>query len=154
MFRREFLTGLAGFGVTVPSIVLSTVPSVVSAQAVFRTVVEVDSADPGQMLSALNIVQETGRYHVAHRESAEIRVIAVGEGVAMVRADTSPVVDRISFIMRSLPIVSWYASAEDVAALAAVTGTPPPLIPEVMLVENGAAEAARLQADGWSLIRP
>ncbi len=116
--------------------------------------VEVDSADPAQMLNALSIVQETGRYHIAHRESAEIRVIAVGEGVAMLRADISPVADRVLFVSRSLPIVNWYASAEDVAAITAATGTPPPLFPEVKLVERGTAEAARLQADGWSLIKP
>lgn len=146
MRRRGFLAGLAGLGVAAPF--------GVSAQALFRTVVEVDSADPGQMLSALNVVQETGRYHVAHRESAEIKVIAVGEGVAMLRADTSPVADRVSFIMRSLPIVSWYVSAEDVAAITAATGSPPPLIPEVMLIQQGGAEVARLQAEGWSLIQP
>ncbi len=146
MFRREFLTGLAGLSVTAPF--------AASAQADFRTVVEVDSADPAQMLSALSIVQEAGRYHVAHHESAEIRVIAVGEGVAMLRTDISPVSERITFIMRSLPIVSWYASAEDVAAVAASTGAPPSLMPGVTLVDRGAAEAERLQAEGWSLIRP
>ncbi len=146
MQRRGFLTGLAGLG--------ATAPFTVSAQAVFRTVVEVDSADPEQMLSALSIVQETGRYHVAHRENAEIRVIAVGEGLAMLRTDISPVADRVLFVSRSLPIVSWYVAAEDVAAIAAATGTPPPLMPEAKLVERGAAEAVRLQADGWSLIRP
>lgn len=146
MQRRGFLTGLAGFGVAAPFMA--------SAQAVFRTVVEVDSADPDQMLSALNIVQETGRYHVAHRESAEIRVIVVGEGVAMLRTDISPVADRVLFVSRSLPIVYWYASAEDVAAITAATGAPPPLFPVVKLIERGAAEAARLQADGWSLIKP
>lgn len=146
MRRRGFLAGLAALGVTAPF--------EVTGQALFRTVVEVDSADPDRMLSALSIVQEAGRYHVAHRESAEIRVLAVGPGVAMLRTDVSPVADRILFITRSLPIVSWYASAEDVVAIAAATGTPPPLMPQVALVHEGASEAARLQADGWSLIKP
>ncbi|MDG1973130.1 MAG: hypothetical protein P8I56_19495 [Paracoccaceae bacterium] len=100
MVRRGFLTSLIGLGLTI---------SVgAKAQALFRTVVKVDSGDPEQMRRALSLVQEAGRYHVVHKESAEIRVVAVGEGLAMLRADISPVADRVIFISRSLPIVSWY----------------------------------------------
>lgn len=146
MHRRGFVTGLAGLG-------LATAAKV-RAQALFRTAVEVDSGDPQQMQRALNIVMEAGRYHVAHRESAEIRVIAIGDGLAMLRADISPVLDRVTFISRSLPIVSWYAAAEDVAAITAAEGAAPLLVEGVVIVQNGASEAESLQSDGWSLIRP
>lgn len=146
MLRRGFLMGMAGLAIAAPL--------GVRAQALFRTVVEVSSADPDVMIRALNIVLETGRYHIAYRESAEIRVIAVGEGMAMLRADISPVADRVRFVSRSIPLASWYVASEDIAAVAAETGTLPPLIDGVTAIESGANEADRLQADGWSLIRP
>lgn len=146
MLRRGFLTGMVSVGLTAATVARS--------QALFRTVVEVDSGDPDQMFRALNIVLETGRYHVAYRESAEIRVIAVGDGLTMLRSDTSPVAERVAFVARSLPMVSWYAAAEDVAAATAATGAPPPLMEGVTIVPRGASEAERLQAEGWSLIKP
>lgn len=146
MLRRVFIAGMLGAGLTTAA--------TVSAQALFRTVVEVNSDDPEQMLRALNIVLETGRYHLAYRESAEIRVIAVGEGLAMLRDDISPVRDRVASVSRSLPFVSWYTAVEDVAAVTTATGAAPPLIKGVVMVQEGAGEAERLQADGWSLIRP
>ncbi len=146
MLRRVFIAGMMGAGLTASANV--------SAQALFRTVVEVNSNDPQQMLRALNIVLETGRYHVAYRESAEIRVIAVGDGLAMLREDISPVRDRVASVSRSLPFVSWYTAVEDVAAVTTATGAAPPLIKGVVMVQEGAAEAERLQADGWSLLRP
>lgn len=146
MVRRGFLTSLIGLGLMI---------SVgAKAQALFRTVVKVDSGDPEQMRRALSIVQEAGRYHVVHKESAEIRVVAVGEGLAMLRADISPVADRVIFISRSLPIVSWYVAAEDVAAATAASNAAPPLINGVVTMENGRVEAERLQVQGWSLITP
>lgn len=146
MRRRKFVAGIIGLGIAAPCLV--------SAQALFRTVVQVDSSDPDLMQSALNIVQEAGRYHVAHRENAEIRVIAVGDGLTMLRADISPLPDRVSFITRSLPIVSWYASAQDISAITAEMGAPPPLLPDVMVVERGRDEVIRLRDDGWSVINP
>ena len=145
MLRREFLTGLTGLALAAPTSV--------QAQALFRTVIEVSSGDPDVMVRALNIVLETGRYHIAYRESAEIRVIAVGEGMTMLRADTSPVLDRVTFVSRSIPLASWHVASEDVAAAAASAGTLPPLIAGVTAIENGAAEANRLQTEGWSLIK-
>ena len=146
MVRRGFVAAIISLGMMAPV--------GASAQALYRTVVEVDSGDPGQMERALNMVLEMGRYHIVYKESAEIRVIAVGEGMAMLRTDISPVLQRLTFVARSLPIVRWYTGLEDVAAATAAEGAPPPLYPGVAMVQRGREEAARLEAEGWSLIRP
>ncbi len=146
MLRRGFFAILVGLGMMAPV--------GASAQALFRTVVEVNSGDPAQMERALNMVLEMGRYHIAYKESAEIRVIAVGEGMTMLRTDTSPVLKRLTSVARSLPIVRWYTGLEDVAEATAAEGAPPPLYPGVAMVQGGRGEAARLEAEGWSLIRP
>ena len=68
MVRRGFLTSLIGLGLT------TSVGA--KAQALFRTVVKVDSGDPEQMRRALSIVQEAGRYHVVHKEIRRKRMMS------------------------------------------------------------------------------
>ena len=100
------------------------------------------------------MVKELGRYHIAYRESAVIRVIAVGDGIEMLRADRSPVLSRLRLAARSVPIIEWYASELDLNAVAAQEGARPPLEPFVQTVANGRAETQRLVSDGWSYLDP
>src|SRR5512143_1820261 len=60
-----------------------------------RIAIQVDQNDPQVMNLALNNVTNVIEYYRGKKEDVEIDVVAYGPGLHMLRADTSPVQDRI-----------------------------------------------------------
>ena len=145
MRRRDFVLGSA---------IAAALACDVAAQTVFRTLVQVSTNDRERLNRILSVVKELGRYHIAYREEAEIRVIAVGDGVNLFLSDRSPVLPRLRLTARSVPIITWQASQEDLDDIAAVEGAAPALEPFVQVIPDGRAETQQLVNDGWSFLDP
>src|ERR1700719_1519374 len=63
-----------------------------------RIAIHVDQNDPQVMNMALNNAANVIEYYRARNEDVEIDVVAYGPGLHMLRADTSPVQDRIKHL--------------------------------------------------------
>ena len=73
-------------------------PQAVSAQAapkLHKIVIQVDTADPATMNLALGNAINAKKYYDTQKEPVNIEIVAYGPGIDMLRADKSPVKDRI-----------------------------------------------------------
>src|SRR5213080_4735694 len=60
-----------------------------------RVAIQVNQNDPQVMNLALNNVTNVLEYYRARKEDVDIDIVAYGPGLHMLRADTSPVQDRL-----------------------------------------------------------
>ncbi len=129
------------------------------AQAVNKThriVFQVDQNDPAVMNLVLNNVDNVMAYYHDKGEQAQVEVVAYGPGLNMLRADTSPVKDRLRHMAHdSFPSdVKFSACGNTKAGMEKKEGHPITIVPEASVVTSGVVRLAELQEAGWSYIRP
>ncbi len=138
---------LAGLVVTVPA---------AAAGKTHRIVFQVDQNDPAVMNLVLNNIDNVMAYYHDKGEQAEIEVVAYGPGLHMLRADTSPVKDRLERLKRdSFPSsVAFSACGNTLAGMEEREGHPIAIVPEASIVPAGVVRITELQESGWTYIRP
>lgn len=119
-----------------------------------RIVLHVDADDPKTMNLALNNAKNIAAWYEEKGIPVEIRIVTYGPGLHMLRADTSPVKDRIAAMSLELSNPSFAACANTMAAMAKNEGREPPIVEEAEIVPSGVVELVELQRQGWSYIRP
>ena len=63
-----------------------------------RVAIQVDQNDPAVMNMVLNNATNVIEYYRAKNEDVDVEIVAYGPGMHMLRADTSPVADRIKHL--------------------------------------------------------
>lgn len=76
-----------------------------------RIALHVDEDDPKRMNLALNNAKNITKYYESKGIPVEIRIVTYGPGLHMLRADTSPVKDRIAAMSLEMPNLSFAACA-------------------------------------------
>jgi hypothetical protein len=84
----------------------------------------------------------------------EIEIITFGPGLHMLRADTSPVKDRIKSMAESRPSVSFKACGNTQESMAKTENKQIPLLSQASVVKSGVVRVMELQEQGWSYVRP
>ena len=74
----------------------STSTTLSADETAHKVAIHVDENDPKRMNMALNNVANIRKFYDSKGEKIEIEVVAYGPGLHMLRADTSPVKDRIA----------------------------------------------------------
>jgi intracellular sulfur oxidation DsrE/DsrF family protein len=69
-------------------------------------VIQVSSDDPETMNLAPNNVMNAQRYYFAKGEKLTVEIVTYGQGITMLRSDTSPVKERISEARTSVPALT------------------------------------------------
>jgi hypothetical protein len=121
-----------------------------------RLVIHVGGADAGQMNVALSNISNFADYYTGKGEETAIELVANGPGYAMLRADRSPVKERISEIHKRLPFVVFSACQNTRHGLAKAEGKSIEQIvevPEATDVPAGIVRLSELQEQGWSYVR-
>ena len=119
-----------------------------------RIAIHVDDNDPKRMNMALNNAANVQKYYDGVGEEVEIRIVAYGPGLHMLRSDTSPVADRIATMSLELPSLTFAACGNTHAAMSAKADKEVELLDEAEMVPSGVVELVELQKDGWAYIRP
>jgi intracellular sulfur oxidation DsrE/DsrF family protein len=119
-----------------------------------RLVLQVNSNDPALMNLALNNASNVIEYYKSRDEAVSIEIIAFGPGLHMLRADTSPVRDRIETIGLGMPQVSFAACGNTRENMSKAEKKEIPLLPEAQVVPSGVVRAMELQEQGWTYIKP
>jgi len=119
-----------------------------------RVAFHVDQNDPKLMNMTLNNVQNVSKYYESVGDTVEIEVVAYGPGLHMLRADTSPVADRIASISLELDSVSFAACGNTHRNMEAKSGNTVTLLDEAEMVPSGVVQLVMLQEQGWAYIRP
>jgi len=141
----------------VASLMLAPVSSGIAAGTKpHRLVIQVDQNDPAVMNLALNNATNVIEYYRAKGEDVGLDVVTYGPGLHMLRADTSPVRDRIKSLKElAFPSkVQFSACNNTKEGMEKKEGHAIPVLSEAVVVPSGVVRLMELQEAGWSYLRP
>lgn len=123
-----------------------------------RIAIQVDQSDPAVMNLALNNADNIIAYYRDKGEDVDVEIVAYGPGLNMLRADTSPVKDRIAKIASpdaTFPDkIVFSACNNTLKGMEKREGHAISIIPQARLVPSGVVRLSELQEQGWTYIRP
>jgi intracellular sulfur oxidation DsrE/DsrF family protein len=121
-----------------------------------RLVIQVDQNDPAVMNLALNNATNVIDYYRAKGEDVNVDVVTYGPGLHMLRADTSPVQDRIKNLKDyAFPNKIQFSACNNTKeGMEKKEGHPITVLSEAVLVPSGVVRLMELQEKGWSYVRP
>jgi uncharacterized protein len=118
--------------------------------------IQVDQNDPQVMNMVLNNATSVIEYYRARNEEVNVDIVAYGPGLHMLRADTSPVQDRIKHLKEMvLPgKIQFSACNNTKQGMEKTEGHAISILPEASIVPSGVVHLMELQEQGWSYVRP
>jgi intracellular sulfur oxidation DsrE/DsrF family protein len=121
-----------------------------------RVAIQVDQNDPDVMNLALNNAQNVIEYFNARGEDIAVEIVTYGPGLHMLRADTSPVRDRIKWMVEQMfpAKIAFAACNITKQGMEKREGHAIAILPEATIVPSGMVRLMHLQEQGWSYIRP
>ena len=148
----------------VASMVCLSTASVALAQAAkphnsskaHRLLIHVDQNDPAVMNLALNNATNVIEYYHAKGEDVDVDIVAYGPGLHMLRADTSPVQDRIKQLKgTAFPSkVQFSACGNTKENMEKKEGHSVAVLSDATVVPSGVVQLMEKQEKGWSYVRP
>ena len=121
-----------------------------------RIAIQVDQNDPLVMNQALNNATNVIEYYRARNEDVDIDIVTYGPGLHMLRADTSPVQDRVKRLKDMVFPGKIRFSACNITkeGMEKTEGHAISVLPGATIVPSGVVRLMELQEQGWSYIRP
>jgi len=126
----------------------------VVASEIHKVVIHVDENNKARMNLALNNAANINNYYQDKAEEVFIEVVAYGPGLHMLRADTSPVKDRIKSFGQNFENISFRSCGNTHRKMSKKAGKKIELIPQAKMVASGAVHLIQRQEEGWSYLRP
>ncbi len=121
-----------------------------------RIAIQVDQNDPQVMNLALNNATNVIEYYRARNEDVDVDIITYGPGLHMLRADTSPVQDRIKRLkdMAFPGKIQFSACNITKQGMEKTEGHAISILPDATIVPSGVVRLMELEEQGWSYVRP
>jgi intracellular sulfur oxidation DsrE/DsrF family protein len=121
-----------------------------------RIAIQVDQNDPDVMNMVLNNATNVIEYYRAKNEEVNVDIVAYGPGLHMLRADTSPVQDRIKHLkdMGFPGKIQFSACNNTKQGMEKREGKAISILPDASIVPSGVVHLMELQEQGWSYVRP
>ena len=121
-----------------------------------RIAIQVDQNDPRVMNLALNNATNVIEYYRARNEDVDVDIVTYGPGLHMLRADTSPVQDRIKRLkdMAFPGKIQFSACNNTKQGMEKTEGHAISILPDATIVPSGVVRLMELQEQGWSYVRP
>jgi uncharacterized protein len=121
-----------------------------------RLLIHVDQNDPAVMNLALNNATNVIEYYRAKGEDVSVDIVTYGPGLHMLRADSSPVQDRIKQLkgMAFPSNVQFSACANTKENMEKKEGRSVAVLSDATIVPSGVVQLMEKQEKGWSYIRP
>jgi uncharacterized protein len=121
-----------------------------------RLAIQVDQNDPQVMNLALNNATNVIEYYRARNEDVDVDIVTYGPGLHMLRADTSPVQDRIKRLkdMAFPGKIQFSACNNTKQGMEKTEGHTISILPDATIVPSGVVRLMELQEQGWSYVRP
>ena len=119
-----------------------------------KVAIHVSDGDAARLEIVLNNVRNIKQFYEAKGEKVTIEVVAYGPGLALVRADTSPVKGRVEAMLEGEKDLAFSACENTRQGMSKREGKDVPLIKSVQSVPSGVTRLIELQEQGWSYLRP
>ena len=121
-----------------------------------RLLIQVNQNDPAVMNLALNNATNVIEYYRLKGEDVAVDIVTYGPGLHMLRADTSPVQDRIKQL-RDVAFpnkIQFSACNVTKQGMEKREGHAIDIMSDAVVVPSGVIHLMELQEKGWSYIRP
>jgi intracellular sulfur oxidation DsrE/DsrF family protein len=125
-----------------------------AATAQHKLAIQVNENDKAVMNLALNNAKNVIDYYKAKGETVAVEIVAYGPGLHMLRADTSPVKDRIAPMALEHSNLTFIACGNTQANQSKAEGKPVALLSEAKVMPSGVVRLMELQKRGYAYIRP
>jgi intracellular sulfur oxidation DsrE/DsrF family protein len=125
-----------------------------AGEKLHRVAIHVDQGDIAQMNLALGNASNVLEHYKSLGEEIEIEIVTYAQGLHMLRADTSPVKERIKTLREKMPNVVFSACDNTRRRMEKDEGRKITFISEATIVPSGIVRLIELQEQGWSYIRP
>ena len=121
-----------------------------------RIAIQIDQNDPQLMNMVLGNAINVIEFYRDKNEDVEIDIVAFGPGLHMLRADTSPVQDRVRRLkdMAFPGRIQFSACNNTKQGMEKAEGHAIPIVPDATIVPSGIVHLMELQEQGWSYVRP
>ena len=121
-----------------------------------RLAIHVDQNDPQVMNLALNNATNVIEYYRGKKEDVDVELVTYGPGLHMLRADTSPVQDRIKRLKElAFPGKIEFSACDNTKqGMEKAEGKAISIVSDATLVPSGVVRLMELQEQGWSYLRP
>jgi intracellular sulfur oxidation DsrE/DsrF family protein len=121
-----------------------------------RITIQIDQNDPQIMNMVLNNATNVIEYYRDKNEDVDLDIVAYGPGLHMLRADTSPVQDRIKRLKDMVfpGKIQFSACNNTKQGMEKAEGHAVSILPEASIVPSGVVHLMELQEQGWSYVRP
>jgi uncharacterized protein len=136
--------------------VMLAVPALAADAKPHRLLIQIDQNDPDVMNLALNNATNVIEYYRAKNEQVDVDIVTYGPGLNMLRADISPVQERIKhFKEMAFPgKIQFSACNVTKQGMEKREGHAISLLPDATVVPSGVVHLMELQEAGWSYVRP
>ena len=147
MYCRLAAAALLAIALTSPAL---------AGEAKHRLAIHVDQNDAQVMNLALNNATNVIEYYRSKNEDVDVDIVTYGPGLHMLRADTSPVKDRLKRLKElAFPGNVQYSACNNTKqGMEKTEGKEVPILSEATLVPSGVVRLIDLQEKGWSYLRP
>jgi intracellular sulfur oxidation DsrE/DsrF family protein len=148
MFRHLLTAAILSITLASPGLAADAKPHHIAIQ--------VDQNDPQVMNLVLGNATNVIEYYRAKNEEVDIDITAYGPGLHMLRADTSPVADRIKR-MKDMVFpgnIRFSACHNTMQNMEKAEGHPIKIVAEATEVPSGAVHLSELQEQGWTYLKP
>lgn len=127
----------------------------VSAEEItHKLAIQVDQNDEKLMNLALNNAQNATAYYASKGEKVIVEIVTYGPGLHMLRADTSPVKQRIASMSLENPDMQFSACGVTHGKMSKAAGKEVGLLSEATKVPSGVVRLIELQEQSYSYVRP
>src|SRR5215475_810250 len=131
-------------------------PALAADGKTHRISIQVDQNDPQVMNLVLNNAANVIEHYRGKNEDVDVEIVAYGPGLHMLRADISPVQDRIKRLKETVfpGKIQFSACNNTKQGMEKTEGHAISIVPEASIVPSGVVRLMELQEQGWSYIRP
>ncbi len=119
-----------------------------------RVAIHVDEDDIRTINMALNNAENIFKHYEDLGQEVEIEIVTYGPGLHMLRADSSPVKDRIALMSLTHDNLAFSACLNTVESMKQREDREIVLVDEAEVVPSGAVRLMELQYEGWAYLRP
>jgi len=119
-----------------------------------RLALQISDDAPDKMNAVLNVAANVSKYYSDKGDEVEVQVVAFNAGLTMLRADKSPVLERLKSFKQGMPNVSFMACENTLEAITRREGKEPPLVENATRVTAGVVTLIELGEKGWTIVRP
>ena len=118
--------------------------------------IQVDQNDPQVMNMVLNNASNVVKYYRDKHEDVDVEIVAYGPGLHMLRADSSPVQDRIKQLKEEVSPgkIQFSACNNTKQGMEKREGHPITIIPQAHIVPAGVVRIMELEEQGYSYVKP